>query len=147
MLVNFLLAAMVGINDFANSVFYTTVVSALIGQYVTRLAQVAVGENGVVIDLGFAGSVTAKSLFPFAVGLSVFAQFFFLPLMGAIADYTNLKKSFMIFFSTLGSIATCLLFFVEGNLYLLGTAFFIVANLAAGASIVFYNSFASHSKQ
>ncbi len=127
--------------DWANSVFFTTVVTALIGQYVTALAQTAVGENGVVLSLGFLGSVTAKSLFPYSVGLSVFVQVFFLPLMGAIADYTNLKKTFLAFFCYLGSFATCLLFFVEGDLYLMGTLVFIVANLAAGASIVFYNSY------
>ena len=32
-------------------------------------------------------------------------------------------------------------FFVDGSLYLLGCVFFIVANLSAGASIVFYNSY------
>ncbi len=127
--------------DWANSVFFTTVVTALIGQYVTALAQAAVGENGIVLSLGVFGNVTAKSLCPYAVGVSVFAQVFFLPLMGAIADYTNLKKRFMAFFCYLGSIATCLLFFVDGSLYLMGIFFFIVANLSAGASIVFYNSF------
>ncbi|CAN5597655.1 MFS transporter [soil metagenome] len=127
--------------DWANSVFFTTVVSALIGQYITVLAQQAVGENGVVLNLGIFGTITAKALFPYAVGLSVFAQVFFLPLMGAIADYTNLKKTFMAFFCYLGVFATCLLFFVDGNLYLMGTVFFIFANLSAGASIVFYNSY------
>ncbi len=126
--------------DWANSVFFTTVVSVLIGQYLTALAQQAVGENGVVLSLGFF-EVTAKSLFPYSVGFSVFIQIFFLPVLGAIADYTNLKKTFMAFFCYLGVLASCLLFFVEGNLYLLGCAFFIVANLGAGASIVFYNSF------
>lgn len=127
--------------DWANSVFFTTVVSAFIGEYITALAQQAVGENGVVLSLGFLGTVTAKSLFPYSVGLSVFLQVFFLPLLGTIADYTNLKKTFMAFFCYLGVIATCLLYFIEGNLFLLGTVFFIVANLSAGASIVFYNSY------
>jgi len=127
--------------DWANSVFFTTVVSALIGQYITALAQAAVGENGVVLSLGFFGTVTAKSLFPYSVGFSVFVQIFFLPLLGAIADYTNLKKTFMAFFCYLGVVACCLLFFVDGSLYLMGCVFFIVANLSAGASIVFYNSF------
>lgn len=127
--------------DWANSVFFTTVVSALIGQYITALAQSAVGENGVVLSLGFIGTVTAKSLFPYSVGLSVFVQIFFLPLMGAIADYTNLKKTFLAFFCYVGVVACCLLFFVDGNLYLLGSVLFIVANLSAGASIVFYNSY------
>lgn len=126
--------------DWANSVFFTTVVGVLIGQYLTLLAQKAVGENGVVLSFG-AIEVTAKSLFPYSVGLSVFLQIFFLPVMGAIADYTNLKKTFMAFFCYLGVIACCLLFFVQGNLYLLGCALFIISNLGAGASIVFYNSF------
>ncbi len=129
--------------DWANSVFFTTVVGVLIGKYITDLAQKAVGENGVVLHLGGYDLVTAKSLFPYAVGLSVFLQIFFLPVMGAIADYTNLKKTFMAFFCLVGTIACCLLFFVEGNLYLLGSVLFIVSNLCAGASIVFYNSFLS----
>jgi UMF1 family MFS transporter len=45
--------------DWANSAFYTTVVGALFSPYVTRLAQDYVGENGVVLDLGPLGAVTA----------------------------------------------------------------------------------------
>jgi UMF1 family MFS transporter len=126
--------------DWANSVFFTTVIGALIGDYITTLAQKAVGENGVVLDFGMF-VVTAKSVYNYSVGLSVFLQIFFLPVLGAIADYTNLKKTFMAFFCYLGVIACCLLFFVQGDLYLLGCALFIVANLGAGASMVFYNSF------
>ena len=135
--------------DWANSVFFTTVVGVLIGTYLTELAQsdvcnrmnhVVGCENGVILDFGLL-TVTAKSLFSYSVGLSVFLQIFFLPLMGAIADYTNLKKNFMAFFCFVGTIACCLLFFVEGNLYLMGCVLFIVSNLCAGASIVFYNSY------
>jgi len=49
--------------DWANSAFYTTVVAALFGDYITRLAQAAVGENGTVLQLGPL-LVTAKSLAP-----------------------------------------------------------------------------------
>ena len=62
-------------------------------------------------------------------------------MLGAIADYTNLKKTFMASFCFLGAAFCCLLFLVQGNLYVLGCVFFIVANLSFGASIVFYNSF------
>lgn len=127
--------------DWANSVFFTTVLGVLIGEYITSLAQKAVGENGVVFSFGGYDLVTAKSLFSYSVGFSVFIQVFFLPLMGAIADYTHLKKKFMAFFCYLGVIACCLLFFIGGSTYLLGCLFFIVANLGAGASVVFYNSF------
>lgn len=129
------------IYDWANSVFFTTVVGVLIGQYLTSLAQKAVGENGAIFEIGGQTLVTAKSLYSYSVGLSVFLQVFFLPFMGAIADYTHLKKTFMAFFCYVGAFACCLLFFVGGQTYLLGCAFFIVANLSAGASIVFYNSY------
>ncbi len=127
--------------DWANSVFFTTVLGVLIGEYITSLAQKAVGENGVVINFGGYDLVTAKSLFSYSVGFSVFIQIFFLPVMGAIADYTHLKKTFMAAFCYLGAFACCLLFFIGGETYLLGCVFFIVSNLSAGASIVFYNSY------
>src|SRR5690349_5374628 len=80
--------------DWANSAFYTTVVGALFGPYLTRLAQGAVGENGVVLDLGRLGEVTAKSLPTLCVSISVGAQVFLLPILGALGDYSDLKKRF-----------------------------------------------------
>lgn len=127
--------------DWANSVFSTTVLGVLIGDYITTLAQAAVGENGVVISIGGVALVTAKSVFTYTIGLSVFLQIFFLPVLGAIADYTHLKKTFMMFFCFLGAFACCLLFFIEGDLYLLGCAFVMISNLGFGAALVFYNSF------
>lgn len=127
--------------DWANSVFFTTVLGVLIGEYLTSLAQSSVGENGVIFELGGYTLVTAKSVYSYSVGLSVFLQVFFLPVMGAIADYTHLKKTFMAFFCYAGAFACCLLFFIGRDTYLLGCAFFIVSNLCAGASIVFYNSY------
>ena len=127
--------------DWANSVFFTTVLGVLIGDTLTTFAQKAVGENGAVFTLGGYDIVTAKSIFSYSVGLSVFLQVFFLPVLGAIADYTHLKKTFMAFFCYLGAIGCCLLFFVSDSTYLLGFVLFIISNLGAGASVVFYNSF------
>src|SRR4028119_2275132 len=128
--------------DWANSAFLTTVISVLAGPYLTALAQNALGdENGVIFDLGWLGAVTAKSLFPFAISLSVFGQVFLLPFLGAIADYTHLKKTFMMFFCAVGVLAGSTLFFIEGNLYLLGSLLIIISNLAMGGSLVFYNAF------
>src|SRR5215211_3076654 len=127
--------------DWANSAFYTTVVGALFSPYITRLAQAAVGENGVVLDLGPLGEVTAKSLPTLCVSISVVLQVFLLPILGALGDYSNLKKRLMAVFCYLGVAATCLLFFIQGNLYLAGGLLFIIANVCFGASIVFYNAF------
>jgi len=127
--------------DWANSAFYTTVVGALFSPYLTRLAQSAVGENGVVLDLGFLGAVTAKSLPSLCVSISVGAQVFLLPVLGALGDYSNLKKRLMALFCYIGVTANCLLFFIQDGLYLWGGLLFIIANVCFGASIVFYNSF------
>jgi len=127
--------------DWANSAFYTTVVGALFSPYLTRIAQTAVGENGVVLDVGFLGAVTAKSLPSLCVSISVGAQVFLLPVLGALGDYSDLKKRLMILFCYIAVVANCLMFFIQGNLYLMGGLLFIVANVCFGASIVFYNSF------
>ncbi|HJX93198.1 MAG TPA: MFS transporter [Pyrinomonadaceae bacterium] len=127
--------------DWANSAFYTTVVGALFSPYLTRIAQTAVGENGVVLDLGVFGAVTAKSLPSLCVSISVGAQVFLLPVLGALGDYSDLKKRLMALFCYIAVVANCLMFFIQGNLYLVGGLLFIVANVCFGASIVFYNSF------
>lgn len=127
--------------DWANSAFYTTVVGALFSPYLTRLAQAAVGENGVVLNLGPLGHVTAKSLPTLCVSISVGAQVFLLPILGALGDYSNLKKRLMALFCYIGVIANCLLFFLTGDFYLVGGVLFILANIGFGAALVFYNAF------
>ncbi|MBX7060606.1 MAG: MFS transporter [Pyrinomonadaceae bacterium] len=127
--------------DWANHAFFAVVLGVLVGPYLTELAQTTVGENGAVISIGGYPLVTAKSLFSYSVGISVFLQVFFLPVLGAIADYTHLKKAFMAAFCYLGSFGCVLLYFAQDDLYLFGSVAFILANLSAGASIVFFNSF------
>jgi UMF1 family MFS transporter len=127
--------------DWANSAFYTTVVSVLLGPYLTSLAQASVGENGVIFNFGSLGAVTAKNLFSLSVTISVFCQVLFLPLLGAVADYSNLKKRLMAFFCYAGVAASSLLFFVSGELYVFGSVLLIIANLCFGAANVFYNAY------
>ncbi|HEX8187359.1 MAG TPA: MFS transporter [Pyrinomonadaceae bacterium] len=127
--------------DWANSAFYTTVVGALLGPYLIALAQADVGKTGVVLGLGPLGSVTAQSFYQLFVAVAVGSQVLLLPVVGAIADYSNLKKRLMAVFCYTGVAATCLLFFVTGRLYLLGGLLFVVANLCYGGAIVLYNSF------
>ncbi|MBX3282233.1 MAG: MFS transporter [Acidobacteria bacterium] len=127
--------------DWANHAFFTVVLGVLIGPYLTELAQGSVGDNGAVISLDGYTLVSAKSLFSYSVGISVVLQVFFLPILGAIADYTHLKKAFMAAFCYLGAFGCVLLYFAQGDLYIFGSFAFILANLSAGASIVFFNSF------
>ena len=127
--------------DWANSAFYTTVVSVLVGPYITALAQADVGKGGTVISLGPLGSVTSDNLFTSTLGVSIFVQVFLLPVLGSIADYTNLKKRLMAVFCYTGVIASSLLFLVKGDSYLWGCVLLMVANICFAAANVFYNAF------
>ena len=125
--------------DWANSAFSTTVLTVFLPVYLSGVIE-SVEGSGRFLLLGFI-DMTAGGFFPFCVSLSVLMQVFFLPILGAIADYSHLKRRMLLLFATLGSIATLLLLFVEGSLYALGGALLILANLSYGASIVFYNAF------
>jgi UMF1 family MFS transporter len=125
--------------DFANSAFSTTVVTTFLGPYLTSVIESQVGDGGSFTLLGI--PIAAESFFTYCVSLSVLLQVFVLPILGAIADYSNLKKRMMLFFAVLGALCTIGLYFITGPLYLLGGLLFILANLAFGASIVFYNAF------
>ncbi len=127
--------------DWANSAFYTTVVTVLAGPYLTALAQADVGKAGVVLHLGPLGSITSDNLFTSTLGASIFLQIFLLPMLGSIADFTPYKKKMMAFFCYIGVLASSLLFFVSGTNYLWGCLFLLISNICFAASNVFYNSF------
>lgn len=125
--------------DWANSAFSTTVITVFLGPYLTAVTQNAADATGFVYPLGI--PVLADSFFPYMVSLSVVLQVFFLPVLGAIADYSELKRTLLGIFAYIGAFATLGMYFLQGDLYLLGGALFLVANLSFGASIVFYNAF------
>jgi MFS transporter, UMF1 family len=125
--------------DWANSAFSTTVVTLFLGPYLEGLAQAAADADGLVYPLGI--PVAYGSFFPYMIALSVVLQVLFLPILGAIADYSNIKKRLMGIFAYIGACATMGMFFLQGNHYMLGGGLFLVSNLAFGASMVFYNAY------
>ncbi len=126
--------------DWANSAFFTTVIGVLLGPYLINLAQKSVGEDGVVLNLFFF-TVTPKGLPAFCIAISVVSMVIFLPVLGAIADYTHLKKKMMAFFCYLGVVASSLLFFAKGDSYIYAGVLMIIANMSFAAANVFYNAF------
>jgi len=125
--------------DWANSAFATTVSAVFLGPYLTTLAKAASDKNGFVYLLGI--QIAPASFLPYAVSLSALLQVLILPILGAIADYSHLRKRMLMIFTTLGATATTLLFFVEGNLWWLGGVLYLIASLSFAACIVFYNSY------
>ncbi|MDI6769690.1 MAG: MFS transporter [Anaerolineales bacterium] len=127
--------------DWANSAFSTTVGTVFLGPYLASLAAAAAKSypDGMARLAGI--PIAPDSFLPYCVSLSVGLQVLFLPILGAIADYSHLRKQMMRLFATIGALATIALFIVSGSLWWLGGLLFIIANLAFGAAIVFYNSY------
>ena len=127
--------------DWANSAFSTTVGTVFLGPYIASLARDAATAAGTQ-TVSFLGiPVAPDSFLPYCISFSVGLQVLFLPILGAISDYSNLRKRMMQLFATIGAIATILMFFLTGNLWWLGGVLFVVANLSFGAAIVFYNAY------
>ena len=97
--------------DWANSAFSATVVTVLLGPYLTAL--INRHPDGALYIGSYA--IEAEAFYPFCVSVSVILQVFFLPILGTLADYTSLKKRLMMGFAYVGAIATMLLFFVQIN--------------------------------
>ncbi|HVF25135.1 MAG TPA: MFS transporter [Anaerolineales bacterium] len=127
--------------DWANSAFSTTVGTVFLGPYIASLAAIAATAHPDGLARFFGIPVAPDSFLPYCISFSVGLQVLFLPILGAIADYSHLRKRMMQIFATIGALATIAMFFVVGNLWWLGGVLFIIANLAFGAAIVFYNAY------
>ena len=127
------------IYDFANSAFASTVLTLLMGPYISAIAKAAAGPDGFIRPFGI--PVEPRSWWSYLVALSVILQVMLLPAVGAIADISPRKKRLLGIWSYVGAGATVALYFVEGKAYLMGGFLFVVANVAFGAANVIYNSF------
>ncbi len=143
--------------DWANSAFSTTVGTVFLAPYLLSLATVVakaefLARHGVewseqtrhlsALTASFFGiPVAPESYLPYAVSLSVGLQVFFLPVLGAIADYSHLRKKMMQLFALIGAATTIAMFFITAETWWLGAVLFVIANLAFGAAIVFYNAY------
>jgi UMF1 family MFS transporter len=127
--------------DWANSAFSTTIGTVFLAPYVASLARSAAEAAGTATASFFGIPVAPDSFLPYCISFSVGMQVLFLPILGAIADYSHLRKRMMQLFATIGAVSAILLFTVTGDLWWLGGVLFILANLAFGAAIVFYNAY------
>lgn len=141
--------------DWANSAFSTTVGTVFLAPYVANLAAEAaradfLAKNGMVWNAItdppllanlFGISVAPDSFMGYCISISVFLQVFLLPILGAIADYSRMRKGMMQLFATVGAVTTMLMFFMSADRWWMGGLLFIVANLAFGAAFVFYNAY------
>lgn len=125
--------------DWASSAFTTTVVTVFLGPYLTNIAKGAADAQGLLHLLGI--PIRFDSFFTYLISASVLVQVTILPVLSALADYSHLRKQLMRFFAFLGAGATILMFFIQPGGHWFAALLFLLANVAFGASIVFYNSY------
>ena len=111
--------------DFGNSAYAAVVLLAIYSAYF---------KNGVV------GGAEGSRLWGVSVGIAMLVVAIAAPILGAIADFSALKKKFLFVFSLMTWIFTALLFFVEKGDIFTGMLFFILAEIGYRSGQVFYNS-------
>ena len=118
--------------DWANSVYYTTVVTAVFPSFYATYA--AAGLEPAQATARF-GLITTVSVAVVAI---------ISPILGALADYSGAKKKMLASFMALGIIACAsMVFITEGNI-VLASALFFIGNIGASGSLVFYDSLLPH---
>jgi UMF1 family MFS transporter len=117
--------------DWANSAFWTTVVTAVFPLYFLELA-------------GELGKERASERFSQATTLALVVSALIAPVLGSLADFRALKKTFLGCFALLGSLATCALFFALPGDWLFALVCFALGNIGAAASMAFYDALLPH---
>ena len=109
-----------------------------------EIVKQAVAEDGpravrAVLKAGEAGNAR-KSAALFALAVAAVLS----PILGAVADLAGIKKKMLGSFLGLGVIATACMFFIEQGDWQLGAGLFILGNIGAAGSFVFYDSLLPH---
>ena len=130
--------------DWANSAYYTTVLTVLFAPYMITVAGRAAGCgdadpcNKTVGLLGLHPSV--GSLPFYLTSFATIASAFVLPIVGAFVDRSSRKKWNMGGFALAGAFCAALLFFLRGDHWQLGAFAVVASSILGGCSLVAYSA-------
>jgi len=113
--------------DFANSAFPTLITTVAYAVYFTNVVA--------------GGGANASLIWSLAISASMIAVGLASPLVGAIADCSGSKKSWLLFFTAVCVICTAGLFFVGAGDVVAGTTLFVLANIGFAGGNGIYNGF------
>jgi MFS transporter, UMF1 family len=130
--------------DWANSAYYTTVLSVLFAPFMITVAGRAAGCgdsaddtcNKTVDVLGL--HLAAGSLPFYLTSFATIVSAFVLPPIGALVDRSGRKKLHMAAFAWAGSFFTALLFLMHGDQWQLAAFAIVVSSILGGCSLVSY---------
>ncbi len=125
--------------DWANSAFITCITVTFLPRYYLTLF--ADPQN---VELPLFGGVYhtyGDALWSYTTAVSMLLVILIAPVLGAIADMSRGKKSFLVFCVITGAIATATLSMVTMGDFFLCSGLFIVANFMWSAANIFYDGF------
>ena len=124
--------------DWANSVHALVIVSSIFPIYFSNTAKNA--QGGPEVDfLGF--TVNNSALFSFSVSFAFLFIALVNPILGAIADFSGKKKTFMQGFVYVGAVSCASLYFFDRNHLIFGVFAFTLSLVGWCGSLVFYNAY------
>ncbi|MFA6086226.1 MFS transporter [Mucilaginibacter sp.] len=124
--------------DWANSAYNLVITSTIFPAYYVAITTNA--DNGNRINF-FGYSFVNTALQDYALAVAYLIMALLLPILSSIADYRGNKKVFMQFFTLLGSVACCGLFFFDNSRLEIGIICFALAAIGYSGGFVFYNSY------
>ena len=113
--------------DFANSAFTTLVVTFIYATYFTEV----IAENKII----------GTALWSRAISFTAIIVAIVSPIMGAIADKANLRKTILVFMTYLSIFGTIMLYFAMPGEVMKALTWFVIANIGFELGGVFYNAY------
>jgi MFS transporter, UMF1 family len=132
--------------DWANSAFYTTVLTVLFAPYMITVAGRAAGcgkdpDDTCTRTVDVLGLHLAAGSLPFYLtSFATILSAFIMPVVGAMVDRSSHKKWHMAGFAWSGAAIASLLFFMQGDNWQLPAVVIVVSSVLAGCSLVSYSA-------
>ena len=120
--------------DWANSAMVTTIITAVFPIYFADVAAAGV----------FAKPEQATQVHANATTLAMVISAVLAPILGAVADNRPVKKALLGMFMAIGGVAVAGMYFIHTGDWVLAVVLFVVANIGANGSFVFYDSLLPH---
>lgn len=118
--------------DWANSAMVTLIVTAVFPIFYKSVAAADLADSVATYRYGMATTIA----------LTITA--IFSPVLGTLADFTAGKKRYLGWFLMLGVLSTALMFFLQQGMWAAALLLFMLANIGANGSFVFYDALLPH---
>lgn len=118
--------------DLANSAFVTVIITAIFPIYYAKVA--SAGITSQVAEYRFSMATTIAMVIIAVIS----------PILGALADYSPIKKKMIATFVFISVISVALMFLIQRGDWMLALILFFISNFAANGSFVFYDALLPH---